>query len=225
MEDIPNLTSTGAEIRDWINKASFQVEFEREIREAFDVLDEKQGTSFAVRSSATAEDLPQASFAGQQETFLNVSGIANILDSIRLVFASLYNDRAISYRVHQNFSHSDVAISAGIQKMVRSDKASSGVMFTLDTESGFREVVFITSSYGLGETVVQGSVNPDEFYLFKNSLSNDKYPILKKALGSKFSALGCVFDGLGSARGVPRAPQEWPKSAPRAGRSCLPRAL
>ena len=200
VENIPKLTATGAEIRDWINKASFQVEFEKEIRDAFAVLDEKQGASFAVRSSATAEDLPQASFAGQQETFLNVSGIENILDSIRLVFASLYNDRAISYRVHQNFSHSDVAISAGIQKMVRSDKAASGVMFTLDTESGFREVVFITSSYGLGETVVQGSVNPDEFYLFKNSLSNGKYPILKKALGSKLIQMR--FAGSGKNSGV-----------------------
>ena len=200
VENIPKLTSTGAEIRDWINKASFQVEFEKEIRDAFDVLDEKQGSSFAVRSSATAEDLPQASFAGQQETFLNVSGIENILDSIRLVFASLYNDRAISYRVHQNFSHSDVAISAGIQKMVRSDKAASGVMFTLDTESGFREVVFITSSYGLGETVVQGSVNPDEFYLFKNSLSNGKYPVLKKALGSKLIQM--KFADSGKNNGV-----------------------
>ena len=200
VEDITKLTATGAEIRDWINKASFQVEFEKEIRDAFAVIDEKQGASFAVRSSATAEDLPQASFAGQQETFLNVSGIENILDSIRLVFASLYNDRAISYRVHQNFSHSDVAISAGIQKMVRSDKAASGVMFTLDTESGFREVVFITSSYGLGETVVQGSVNPDEFYLFKNSLSNGKYPILKKALGSKLIQMR--FAGSGKNSGV-----------------------
>ena len=200
VENITKLTSTGAEIRDWIHKASFQVEFEKEIRDAFDVLDEKQGASFAVRSSATAEDLPEASFAGQQETFLNVSGIENILDSIRLVFASLYNDRAISYRVHQNFSHSDVAISAGIQKMVRSDKATSGVMFTLDTESGFREVVFITSSYGLGETVVQGSVNPDEFYLFKNSLSNGKYPILKKALGSKLIQMR--FAGSGKSSGV-----------------------
>ena len=200
VENIPKLTATGAEIRDWINKASFQEKFEKEIRDAFDVLDEKQGSSLAVRSSATAEDLPQASFAGQQETFLNVSGIENILDSIRLVFASLYNDRAISYRVHQNFSHSDVAISAGIQKMVRSDKAAAGVMFTLDTESGFREVVFITSSYGLGETVVQGSVNPDEFYLFKNSLSNGKYPILKKALGSKLIQMR--FAGSGKSSGV-----------------------
>ena len=200
VENIPKLTSTGAEIRDWIHKASFQVEFEKEIRDAFDVLDEKQGSSFAVRSSATAEDLPQASFAGQQETFLNISGIENILNSIRLVFASLYNDRAIAYRVHQNFSHSDVAISTGIQKMVRSDKAASGVMFTLDTESGFREVVFITSSYGLGETVVQGSVNPDEFYLFKNSLSNGKYPILKKALGSKLIQIR--FAGSGKNSGV-----------------------
>ena len=208
VENIPKLTATGAEIRDWINKASFQVEFEKEIRDAFDVLDEKQGSSFAVRSSATAEDLPQASFAGQQETFLNVSGIENILDSIRLVFASLYNDRAISYRVHQNFSHSDVAISAGIQKMVRSDKAASGVMFTLDTESGFREVVFITSSYGLGETVVQGSVNPDEFYLFKNSLSNGKYPILKKALGSKLIQMRFADSGKNSGVETTEVPTE-----------------
>ena len=208
VENIPKLTSTGAEIRDWINKASFQEEFEKEIRDAFDVLDEKQGSSFAVRSSATAEDLPQASFAGQQETFLNVSGIENILYSIRLVFASLYNDRAISYRVHQNFSHSDVAISAGIQKMVRSDKAASGVMFTLDTESGFREVVFITSSYGLGETVVQGSVNPDEFYLFKNSLSNSKYPILKKALGSKLIQMRFVGSGKNSGVETTEVPIE-----------------
>ena len=208
VEDIPKLTTTGAEIRDWINKASFQAEFEKEVRDAFAVIDEKHGVSFAVRSSATAEDLPQASFAGQQETFLNVSGIENILDSIRLVFASLYNDRAISYRVHQNFSHSDVAISAGVQKMVRSDKAASGVMFTLDTESGFREVVFITSSYGLGETVVQGAVNPDEFYLFKNSLSKGKFPILKKALGSKLIQMR--FSGLGENSGVEtiEVPQE-----------------
>ena len=208
VENITKLTSTGAEIRDWIHKASFQVEFEKEIRDAFDVLDEKQGASFAVRSSATAEDLPEASFAGQQETFLNVSGIENILDSIRLVFASLYNDRAISYRVHQNFSHSDVAISAGIQKMVRSDKATSGVMFTLDTESGFREVVFITSSYGLGETVVQGSVNPDEFYLFKNSLSNDKYPVLKKALGSKLIQMRFADSGKNSGVETTEVPTE-----------------
>ena len=180
VENLQMLATTGAEIRGWVNQAKFPETFETEIRKAFASLVRGENTSFAVRSSATAEDLPQASFAGQQETFLNVSGVENILTSIRLVFASLYNDRAISYRVHQKFAHSDVAISAGVQKMVRSDKASSGVMFTLDTESGFRDVVFITSSYGLGESVVQGSVNPDEFYLYKNSLNSGKYSILKK---------------------------------------------
>lgn len=131
--------------------------------------------SFAVRSSATAEDLPDASFAGQQETFLNVVGIDDVLDKIRHVFASLYNDRAISYRVHKGYAHADVALSAGIQRMVRSDKGSAGVMFTIDTESGFQDVVFITSSYGLGETVVQGAVNPDEFYVFKPTLAQGHF--------------------------------------------------
>ncbi len=138
-----------------------------------------------MRSSATAEDLPDASFAGQQETFLNVAGIDDVLDKIRHVFASLYNDRAISYRVHKGYAHADVALSAGIQRMVRSDKGSAGVMFTIDTESGFPDVVFITSSYGLGETVVQGAVNPDEFYVFKPALANNKYPIISRRIGSK----------------------------------------
>ena len=202
VENLQMLATTGAEIRGWVNQAKFPETFETEIRKAFTSLVRGENTSFAVRSSATAEDLPQASFAGQQETFLNVSGVENILTSIRLVFASLYNDRAISYRVHQKFAHSDVAISAGVQKMVRSDKASSGVMFTLDTESGFRDVVFITSSYGLGESVVQGSVNPDEFYLYKNSLISGKYSILKKSLGSKLSLM--KFAGARKTEGIER---------------------
>ena len=202
VENLQMLATTGAEIRGWVNQAKFPETFETEIRKAFASLVRGENTSFAVRSSATAEDLPQASFAGQQETFLNVSGVENILTSIRLVFASLYNDRAISYRVHQKFAHSDVAISAGVQKMVRSDKASSGVMFTLDTESGFRDVVFITSSYGLGESVVQGSVNPDEFYLYKNSLISGKYSILKKSLGSKLSLM--KFAGARKTEGIER---------------------
>ena len=138
-----------------------------------------------MRSSATAEDLPDASFAGQQETFLNVVGIDDVLDKIRHVFASLYNDRAISYRVHKGYAHADVALSAGIQRMVRSDKGSAGVMFTIDTESGFQDVVFITSSYGLGETVVQGAVNPDEFYVFKPTLAQGHFPIVGRRIGSK----------------------------------------
>jgi pyruvate,water dikinase len=149
------------------------------------VLDADGKGSFAVRSSATAEDLPDASFAGQQETFLNVVGFDDVIDKIRHVFASLYNDRAISYRVHKGYAHADVALSAGIQRMVRSDKGSAGVMFTLDTESGFADVVFITSSYGLGETVVQGAVNPDEFYVFKPTLASGKYPIVSRRIGSK----------------------------------------
>ena len=139
----------------------------------------------AVRSSATAEDLPDASFAGQQETFLNVSGLPAVLDAIRQVFASLYNDRAISYRVHKGFAHAELALSAGIQRMVRSDLAASGVMFTLDTESGFRDVVFITAAYGLGETVVQGAVNPDEFYVHKPMLAAGKQSIIRRSLGGR----------------------------------------
>ncbi len=154
-------------------------------------------TTFAVRSSATAEDLPDASFAGQQETFLNIQGLDNVLLAIRHVFASLYNDRAISYRVHQGFAHSEVALSAGIQRMVRSDKGAAGVLFTLDTESGFDKVVFITSAYGLGETVVQGQVNPDEFYVYKTALAAGRPAILRRNLGSK--ALRMVFTDSRSA--------------------------
>ena len=184
-EDVRELAVAGAEIRQWIVDAPFLAEFEKSIREPFAALDADGKGSFAVRSSATAEDLPDASFAGQQETFLNVVGIDDVLDKIRHVFASLYNDRAISYRVHKGYAHAEVALSAGIQRMVRSDKGSAGVMFTLDTESGFTDVVFITSSYGLGETVVQGAVNPDEFYVFKPTLEQGKYAIVSRRIGSK----------------------------------------
>ena len=164
-DDVRALAEAGAEIRGWVEHAPFPPALEAGIREAFATLTEGHaGASFAVRSSATAEDLPDASFAGQQETFLNVVGIDDVLAKMREVFASLYNDRAISYRVHKGFAHADVALSAGVQRMVRSDLGAAGVMFTMDTESGFPDVVFITSSYGLGETVVQGAVNPDEFY-------------------------------------------------------------
>ncbi|AGF49040.1 phosphoenolpyruvate synthase [Candidatus Kinetoplastidibacterium galati] len=184
-DDIHELSKAGSEIRDLIMSTDFSEEFERDIRDAFKKLDVDGNGSFAVRSSATAEDLPDASFAGQQETFLNVVGIKDILEKIKHVFASLYNDRAISYRVHKGYDNTDVALSAGIQKMVRSDKGSAGVMFTIDTESGFSDVVFITSSYGLGETVVQGAVNPDEFYVFKPSLENGLDSIVSRRIGSK----------------------------------------
>ena len=185
-DNISQLSSTGAMIRQWIIEQSLPESLEKEIRLAFQKLNENDSSaSYAVRSSATAEDLPDASFAGQQESFLNVQGIEDILLKIKEVFASLYNDRAISYRVHKGFKHSDVALSAGIQKMVRSDLATSGVMFTIDTESGFKDVVFITSSYGLGETVVQGAVNPDEFYVHKPMLQADKKAIVRRSLGSK----------------------------------------
>ena len=185
IDDVKALALAGQDIRRWIVEVPLQERLEKEIRAAFAKLDSAGNGSFAVRSSATAEDLPDASFAGQQESFLNVVGIDDVLIRIKEVFASLYNDRAISYRVHKGFLHAEVALSAGVQRMVRSDKASSGVMFTLDTESGFKDAIFITSSYGLGETVVQGAVNPDEFYVFKPSLKNGKYPIIRRNLGSK----------------------------------------
>jgi len=188
-DNISMLTETGGKIRSWIEAQPFPQSLEEAIRNAFSALDHGLGGSYAVRSSATAEDLPDASFAGQQETFLNVSGIDHVLEKIRVVFASLYNDRAISYRVHQGFSHAEVALSAGIQKMVRSDLASSGVMFTMDTESGFDQVVFITASYGLGEMVVQGAVNPDEFYVHKPMLAANKMALIRKNLGSKLSQM------------------------------------
>ncbi|PKO61746.1 MAG: phosphoenolpyruvate synthase [Betaproteobacteria bacterium HGW-Betaproteobacteria-18] len=185
-DDVNALAVAGAEIRAMIEAQPFPAELEKEIRQAFITLcGDNNKASFAVRSSATAEDLPDASFAGQQETFLNVTGIEEILHKIREVFASLYNDRAISYRVHKGFAHEHVALSAGIQRMVRSDLGAAGVMFTLDTESGFDQVVFITSSYGLGETVVQGAVNPDEFYVHKPMLKAGKLALIRRSLGSK----------------------------------------
>ena len=185
-ENVVDLAATGAEIRSWIIAQNFPSELEQEVKKAFTVLDHGSvSASYAVRSSATAEDLPDASFAGQQESFLNVQGIDDVLLKIKEVFASLYNDRAISYRVHKGFAHAEVALSAGIQRMVRSDLGAAGVMFTMDTESGFEDVVFITSSYGLGETVVQGAVNPDEFYVHKPMLMQGKQAIVRKNLGSK----------------------------------------
>ncbi len=185
VDDVKALAAAGAEIRGWIEKAPFPAELEKEIREFYEWLRDGRDISVAVRSSATAEDLPDASFAGQQETVLNVNGIDAVLSHMKEVFASLYNDRAISYRVHKGFTHAEVALSAGVQRMCRSDKGAAGVMFTLDTESGFDKVVFITASYGLGETVVQGAVNPDEFYVFKPTLDEGKFPIIRKSLGSK----------------------------------------
>jgi pyruvate,water dikinase len=185
VDDVRALTEAGAQIRDWVVQAPLPAKLEQEIRTSYTALAEGRDISVAVRSSATAEDLPDASFAGQQETFLNVTGIDAVLDRVRHVFASLYSDRAIAYRVHKGFTHAEVALSAGVQRMVRSDRGAAGVMFTMDTESGFRDVVFITSSYGLGETVVQGAVNPDEFYVHKPMLAAGKFPIIRRALGSK----------------------------------------
>ena len=186
-DNIEALARTGDQIRKWIIEAPFTPRLLEEIRSAYDAL-AKEGAddvSFAVRSSATAEDLPDASFAGQQESYLNIHGLDNVLEAIKHVFASLYNDRAISYRVHKGFEHANVALSAGVQRMVRSDLGASGVMFTLDTESGFDKVVFITSAYGLGETVVQGQVNPDEFYVYKPALEAGQPAILRRTMGSK----------------------------------------
>ncbi|MET4579469.1 phosphoenolpyruvate synthase [Ottowia thiooxydans] len=185
-EDVRELAVAGAEIRGWVEAQPFPADLEQAIREAFATLSGSNAqASFAVRSSATAEDLPDASFAGQQETFLNVTGIDDVLHKMKEVFASLYNDRAISYRVHKGFAHAGVALSAGVQRMVRSDLGAAGVMFTIDTESGFEDVVFITSSHGLGETVVQGAVNPDEFYVHKPTLKAGKKAVIRRNLGSK----------------------------------------
>ncbi|NUS41434.1 MAG: phosphoenolpyruvate synthase, partial [Terrabacter sp.] len=207
VDDTRKLAEVGASIREQVEEQAFPEDLERDIREAFDRLVSEQGgagsgegggqtdeVSFAVRSSATAEDLPDASFAGQQETFLNVRGIDNVLHAIKLVFASLYNDRAIAYRVHSDFDHSVVALSAGVQRMVRSDVGASGVMFTMDTESGFRDAVFITSSYGLGEAVVQGAVNPDEFYVYKPALREGRPAILKRGVGGKATKMVYTSD-------------------------------
>jgi len=186
IDDVRALAAAGAEIRGWVEAQPFPAGLEAAIRAAFDTLAGGNAqASFAVRSSATAEDLPDASFAGQQETFLNVVGIEQVLHKMKEVFASLYNDRAISYRVHKGFAHAEVALSAGVQRMVRSDLGASGVMFTIDTESGFEDVVFITASYGLGETVVQGAVNPDEFYVHKPMLKAGKKAVIRRNLGSK----------------------------------------
>ena len=187
VEDVNALAACGAGIRQSIMETPFPMDLTVAITEQYQrlVADSTADMSFAVRSSATAEDLPDASFAGQQETFLNIVGLENILHAIKEVFASLYNDRAISYRVHKGFVHADVALSAGIQRMVRSDKGAAGVMFTLDTESGFRDAVFVTSSYGLGETVVQGAVNPDEFYVHKPMLAAGKHAVVRRNIGSK----------------------------------------
>ncbi len=187
VSDVKELVKVGSKIRNWVMNTPFPPEFEKSIDEAFENLEAEYGedVSWAVRSSATAEDLPDASFAGQQETVLNVKGIKDIKKYILEVFASLFNDRAIAYRVHQGFDHSQVALSAGIQKMVRSDIGASGVMFTLDTESGFKDVVFITGNYGLGEMVVQGGVNPDEFYVHKQSYEAGYHAIINRTLGSK----------------------------------------
>jgi pyruvate, water dikinase len=198
VEDVRALAAAGTEIRGWIEKAALPPELERQIRAEYARLSAGQDqASFAVRSSATAEDLPDASFAGQQETYLNIRGVEQVLEAVRKVYASLYNDRAIAYRVHKGFTQPGISISAAVQRMVRSDLGAAGVMFTLDTESGFREVVFVTSSYGLGETVVQGSVNPDEFYVSKLCLANGRPAILRRGLGTK--AIKLVFDPAAEA--------------------------
>jgi pyruvate,water dikinase len=191
IDDVRALAKAGAQIRQWVIDTPFPPDLEAAIRAQFDRLSAsgEAQASFAVRSSATAEDMPDASFAGQQETFLNVTGIGDVLHRIKEVFASLYNDRAISYRVHKGYAHAEVALSAGVQRMVRSDVGSSGVVFTIDTESGFTGVVFITSSYGLGEMVVQGAVNPDEFYVHKLSLAAGKFPVIRRVLGSKLQRM------------------------------------
>ncbi|HZD52031.1 MAG TPA: phosphoenolpyruvate synthase, partial [Woeseiaceae bacterium] len=191
VDDIEALAAAGRAIRGWISETPLPDRLREEIEAAWEAMCDGREIRVAVRSSATAEDLPDASFAGQQETFLNVRGLDNLIDALHHVFASLFNDRAIAYRVHQGFDHSQVALSVGVQYMVRSDIAASGVVFTLDTESGFRDAVFITSSYGLGETVVQGAVNPDEFYVYKPALERDHQPILRRNLGGK--AIKMVF--------------------------------
>jgi pyruvate,water dikinase len=200
VDDVTRLAATGARIRGWIMATAFQPELQKAVAEELGRMSAGKEIAVAVRSSATAEDLPEASFAGQQETFLNVRGEASVLKAMHEVFASLFNDRAISYRVHQGFDHNAVALSAGVQHMVRSDLGASGVMFTLDTDSGFRDVVFITASYGLGETVVQGAVNPDEFYVYKQALRAGKHPILRKNLGGK--AIKMIYAPAGSTERV-----------------------
>ncbi|WP_349791433.1 phosphoenolpyruvate synthase [Xanthomonas sp. WHRI 7064] len=201
VEDVSALTVAGKEIRGWVIDAPLQPELDRDIRTAYAQLCAENGggeVAVAVRSSATAEDLPDASFAGQQETFLNVTGADDVVHKVKEVFASLYNDRAIAYRVHHGFKHEDVFLSAGVQLMVRSGVGAAGVLFTLDTESGFRDVVFVTSSFGLGEMVVQGAVNPDEFYVYKPTLTAGKPAILRRSLGSK--AIRMVYSDVPGER-------------------------
>lgn len=198
VDDVNALTAAGAQIRQWVMEGEFPAQLDADIRTAFaDMAQGNDNMAVAVRSSATAEDLPDASFAGQQETFLNIRGVDNVIHATKEVFASLFNDRAIAYRVHQGFDHRDVALSAGVQRMVRSETAAAGVMFTLDTESGFRDVVFITGSYGLGETVVQGAVNPDEFYVHKPTLAAGRPAVLRRNLGSK--AIKMVYGAVAAA--------------------------
>jgi pyruvate,water dikinase len=200
VEDLPSLARIGAQIRQWILDTPFPPRLQQEVVAAWQRMDQGRGIAVAVRSSATAEDLPEASFAGQQETFLNVRGERALLQTMHEVFASLFNDRAIAYRIHQGFDHAQVALSAGVQHMVRSDLGVSGVMFTLDTESGFRDAVFITSSYGLGETVVQGAVNPDEFYVYKPALRAGRKAVLRRNLGAK--AIKMIYAPPGASERV-----------------------
>jgi len=198
VDDVNALTRTGAEVRKWVLSAPLPAALEQDIRRAYEALTaQSPGAAVAVRSSATAEDMPDASFAGQQETFLNIIGLTNVLHAVREVFASLYNDRAIAYRVHKGYAHAEVALSVGVQRMVRSDTGAAGVMFTLDTESGFDQVVFVNASYGLGETVVQGAVNPDEFYLYKPNILAGRAALLSKTLGAKLTKM--VYAGTARA--------------------------
>jgi pyruvate,water dikinase len=213
VRDIPALEAAGTQIREWITHASLPEQLVREIAEAYAQLAQEYGPDpdVAVRSSATAEDLPTASFAGQQDTFLNIRGIQNLLATCPRMFASLFNDRAISYRASRGFDHLRVGLSIGVQKMVRSDLGASGVMFTLDTETGFRDVVFINASYGLGENVVQGVVNPDEFCVFRPALAAGKRPIIKRQLGDKAMKLVYARDPAAG-----RSSWKWPLPAPGA---------
>ncbi len=200
VEDVTRLADTGARIRGWVLDTPFPERLQAEVLNAWSAMNAGGEIAVAVRSSATAEDLPEASFAGQQETFLNVRGRDNLLAAMHAVYASLFNDRAIAYRVHHGFDHQQVALSIGVQHMVRSDLGTSGVMFTLDTDSGFRDVVFITSSYGLGETVVQGAVNPDEFYVYKPALRAGREAVVRRNLGGK--AIKMVYAPIGSGERV-----------------------
>jgi pyruvate,water dikinase len=218
-DDVAALSAAGAEIRRWVSQAPLPRRLEEEIRTAHERLLAREGRDItvAVRSSATAEDLPEASFAGQQETFLNVSGVGAVLHAVREVFASLYNDRAISYRAHHGFEHAQVALSAGVQRMVRSDLGASGVMFTLDTESGFRGVVLINAAWGLGETVVQGAVNPDEYYVFKTALRDGKRAVIRRHLGAKHIKM--IYGETATAPSLARGPRLGPIGAGKATRT------